>query len=1160
MSESHYDFIFQLAAGDAVDLWLAREANAGASRLVSVKQVRLSMVDFHALAHKLSASVLLSHPAVNVICDVGEEGDSQFIVTDFLRGESLANIQARLAAQSRPFPPALALALVSQVAGALHQAHSLVDAQGRSVGFFHDELTPSSVVVTYDGLIKVNDFEGARPVITTEAGGLTVHKAAYMCPEQALAGEVDFRSDIYRLGIILWELLTGKHRFEGNDEFEILEAIGEDPTPPPSRFNREIPPFLDAIVRKAVAKDPAKRFSSCEHLQQSLDKVLRRLPGDTGPAPFAALMAQSFARRMRHWEAARQAELNHDDATLTHHFAILWGHEGFIEDEPEPEPAGAVYEPAGATQDSVWEPVTQQASWDPSELDDKLQQAWANKNASPGLHSPDATLLEGMGDGWTSGNADDVFDQLDALFSSGQPLGDAVEPAQHPDTVVSSAPVRPAPRPLQNEARTVEGDIPSITPGRPAVWGDDPTTQHNKPVAIPPRSPRKSASISRPSMDVTRPFTDAGDLKRQFEDRIQRHSSQGSRSVEIPRFSELPAASAPTRQPRRRPDPGSREETIPGALPTGIAGAAGAEPSAPDKAPEPAPVKVAGPPALTAPPQRKEAPAPAEPARVEPAPPRPAPEAAAAPEPAPVPTPVPVTAPATAATLPARGQVPTAAPTEPGDATPPAPRPASGPPASPEHWGPILPPIDNDDFFDDDDDDDDDFVEPFSFEDVVDARSTIPPASVQQGRTLAEIVRVRDGVVMGQHVLSRNGESHRPPGSGLSITLQGSSAVVTLIDGSSGWVRRGTGSAQANLLPGGSYTLNLGDSGELRASDMAYRIRVYHPPLPLRSQFSSKAVRTAIITAILVYGVALVGSILLHASALMAFEFVGDLGVQLTVPSTAEQAEKFSEGKLEKTEKPKPKPKAVVKKDKPKPKARPKPKVVDPTEQQVAVPKSVRQVLKNRMAQRGTGAKAGAKGIIKALASPVKGDGKTLKDVVSNIDAANTNTKGAAFQVGGTLQAGIPGSDVNIGKGGGGDLGKLTAGVAGGSKAGKLDEREGKGTGQVRGKVTSVAAMANVQGSLSRGEVLKVINRYLGKIQGCYERALLSNANLGGKITFQWTVTATGGVAGASQASSTMGNAQVSNCILGIIKTMKFPKPTDGSVSIRYPFIFRASQ
>ncbi|MDF1562009.1 MAG: AgmX/PglI C-terminal domain-containing protein, partial [Deltaproteobacteria bacterium] len=246
------------------------------------------------------------------------------------------------------------------------------------------------------------------------------------------------------------------------------------------------------------------------------------------------------------------------------------------------------------------------------------------------------------------------------------------------------------------------------------------------------------------------------------------------------------------------------------------------------------------------------------------------------------------------------------------------------------------------------------------------------------------------------------------------------------------------------------------------------------------------------------------------------------------------------------------------KKKKPK-KKKPKKKLVkkkepkqDPTEAKAKIPKRLRQRLQKRLKQAPGG--GGAKSILNALKSPVQGEGTTLKEVVSNIDAIKGGGSSSAMKIAGTL-SGLPGGGVNLAKGGSTEVGTLGGTEVAGSGVGKL---KGRGRGKVRGSVSSVRALAKVTGQLSREEVLQVINSKMGVIQGCYEKALTKHPTLSGKITFEWTVRTSGSVGSAREKSSTMGNAQVSQCILRVIRGMKFPKPRGGEVVIAYPFMFRS--
>jgi outer membrane biosynthesis protein TonB len=192
-----------------------------------------------------------------------------------------------------------------------------------------------------------------------------------------------------------------------------------------------------------------------------------------------------------------------------------------------------------------------------------------------------------------------------------------------------------------------------------------------------------------------------------------------------------------------------------------------------------------------------------------------------------------------------------------------------------------------------------------------------------------------------------------------------------------------------------------------------------------------------------------------------------------------------------------------------------------------------------------------------------KGSGKagasdSLKDLVSNIDAVKSGGAGSSFSIAGAI-ASLPGEGVNIARSGGGGVVSTLSGdqVAGkGTGIGTLGKSNRKG--KVRGKVTKMSSGARVGGSLSRADVLRVINANLGQVQACYERALMSDPSLSGRIAFDWTVSTSGKVKGVRVRSSTLGSAKVASCISARIKRWKFPRPKGGEATITYPFLFRA--
>jgi len=339
-------------------------------------------------------------------------------------------------------------------------------------------------------------------------------------------------------------------------------------------------------------------------------------------------------------------------------------------------------------------------------------------------------------------------------------------------------------------------------------------------------------------------------------------------------------------------------------------------------------------------------------------------------------------------------------------------------------------------------------------------------------------------------------------------------------------------------------TLGLHERLKLSLDGSSYRLRVFHPAAAPEKQGRTFATRLWATCASIAIAAHLLGFV-----SLVLFQSMELLSLPVT---NTEVVESFAEGKLGEEKKEKKKPKKKKKKKQRKLVQRKQPKR-DPTEARAKIPKRLQQRLSRRLAKQGGG--GGAKSLLSALRSPVAGEGTTLKEVVSNIDAIKGGGSSGAFRVAGTL-AGLPGGSVNIARGGGGELGTLSGSEVAGNGVGKLKGRGGRG--KVRGSVSSVRALAKVSGQLSREEVIKVINSKLGPIQGCYEKQLSRKPNLGGKITFEWTVQKSGRVSAAHQKTSTMSDAKVSQCILSVIRSMKFPKPRGGEVVIAYPFMFRS--
>lgn len=280
-----YRLLGVLGQGGMARLYLAEQVGIeGFSKLVALKRVLPHLAsdpDFRRMfLTEARLAARLEHPNVIATYELGEVDGQHFLSMEYLPGEDLAAV-LDAARNEHPIPVEIAATIAQLSALGLHYAHELVEPSGAAAGIVHRDVNPSNIFVTYHGEVKLLDF-GIAKVRSRDvplSSGSFRGKLSYAAPEQLTGAQLDRRADVFCLGIVLWECLTGRRLFDGDTEGARVQAVQSRPIPKPSLLRPELPPELDAITLKALARRREDRFQTAHELAEALDAALGRRPG-----------------------------------------------------------------------------------------------------------------------------------------------------------------------------------------------------------------------------------------------------------------------------------------------------------------------------------------------------------------------------------------------------------------------------------------------------------------------------------------------------------------------------------------------------------------------------------------------------------------------------------------------------------------------------------------------------------------------------------------------------------------------------------------------------------------------------------------------------------------------------------------------------------------
>ncbi len=302
VSFGKYTLLERLAVGGMAEVFLAVQAGVeGFEKRLAIKRIRPHLSKEEAFVrmflHEAKLATQLQHPNIVQIFDLGRIGDSFFIAMEYIPGRDMSRVIPKAEKLGMGFPVEYALSIGGSVLDALAFAHTKTDPFGQPLNIVHRDITPENIMVGWNGNVIILDFGIAKAASQTDhtKAGEIKGKLSYMSPEQAMGKTLDARSDIFALGIVLYEWITGYRLFTGENEMAILKNIIDGKIYPPSYFREDVPSGVEDILMKALQKDREKRYQSARDMQLDILQFLSVAEFSPSNAHLANFMRQLFA-------------------------------------------------------------------------------------------------------------------------------------------------------------------------------------------------------------------------------------------------------------------------------------------------------------------------------------------------------------------------------------------------------------------------------------------------------------------------------------------------------------------------------------------------------------------------------------------------------------------------------------------------------------------------------------------------------------------------------------------------------------------------------------------------------------------------------------------------------------------------------------------------
>ena len=315
-----YEVLMPIAEGGMAAVWAARmKGSRGFQKVVAIKTMLPDLsddMDFEAMFYDEARLIArIRHPHIVEMIDLGDEDGMLYIVMEWVEGDTLFTLNRR-AKNRGGIPLPLLLRIASDAAAGLHAAHELRDESGKPLGLVHRDVSPQNIMISEGGIVKIVDFgvaKAAGRMHETRVAGLMKGKVPYLSPEQLAGGKVDRRSDIFSLGIVLYAMVSGRHPFRAQQDSKTIENISTRAPVPLRELAPDTHPELEAIIFRALEKEPDERWQTCAEIQRALDQLLGSMGTTVTDGDIAAFLQDTLGDIIEERHAALKEAIRKAD-------------------------------------------------------------------------------------------------------------------------------------------------------------------------------------------------------------------------------------------------------------------------------------------------------------------------------------------------------------------------------------------------------------------------------------------------------------------------------------------------------------------------------------------------------------------------------------------------------------------------------------------------------------------------------------------------------------------------------------------------------------------------------------------------------------------------------------------------------------------------------